>query len=87
MLWRPSVRPSSTIFKDFLRGSETAWLIKAKSRGASMGRERGHMTKMAAMPIYGRNLQNNILLQNQKSHDLETWLGPLGTKGIQAKFI
>ena len=29
----------------------------------------GYMTKMAAMPIYGKNL-----LQNQKSYDLETWL-------------
>ena len=32
----------------------------------------GHMTKMAAMPIYGKNLQK-LLLQNQKSYDLETW--------------
>ena len=29
----------------------------------------GHMTKMAAMPIYGKNLKN-LLLQNQKSYDL-----------------
>ena len=32
----------------------------------------GHMTKMAAMPIYGKNLKK-LLLQNQKSYDLETW--------------
>ena len=32
----------------------------------------GHMTKMAAMLIYGRSLQN-LLLQNRKSYDLETW--------------
>ena len=31
----------------------------------------GHMTKMAAMPIYGKNLKN-ILLWNQKTDDLET---------------
>ena len=31
--------------------------------------ELGHMTKMAAMPIYGKNL----LLQNQLTNDLETW--------------
>ena len=32
----------------------------------------GHMTKMAAMPIYGKNLKN-LLLQNQKSYYLKTW--------------
>ena len=32
----------------------------------------GHMTKMAAMPIYVKTLKN-LLLQNQKSYDLETW--------------
>ena len=30
------------------------------------------MTKMAAMPIYGKNLKN-LLLQNQLTGDLETW--------------
>ena len=30
----------------------------------------GHMTSMAAMPIYGRNLKN--LLQNHLTEDLET---------------
>ena len=38
-----------------------------------------HMTKVAAMPIYGKNLQNR-LLPNQKFHDLETWYGPWGLK-------
>ena len=33
--------------------------------------ELGHMTNMAAMPIYGKNLKN--LLQNQLTDDLETW--------------
>ena len=32
----------------------------------------GHMTKMAAMPIYGKNLKI-LLLRNQKADDLETW--------------
>ena len=33
-----------------------------------------HMTKMAAMPIYGVNLKKkNLLLQNQLTDDLETW--------------
>ena len=34
--------------------------------------ELGHMTKMATMPIYGKNLKN-LLLQNQLTNDLETW--------------
>ena len=33
----------------------------------------GHMTKMAAMPIYGKNFLKNLLLRNHKSYDLETW--------------
>ena len=33
--------------------------------------ELGHMTNMAAMPIYGKKLKN-LLLQNQYTHDLET---------------
>ena len=33
--------------------------------------EFGHMTNMAAMPIYGKNFKN-LLLQNQYTDDLET---------------
>ena len=54
---------------------ETAWPIEAKfyveppwdgwmkvwSNGL------GHITKMAAMPIYGKNLKKNHLLWNQKA--------------------
>ena len=29
------------------------------------------MTKMARIPIYGKNIKN--LLQNRKAYDLETW--------------
>ena len=32
-----------------------------------------HMTKMAAMPIYGKTLKNLLLLGNEKAHDLESW--------------
>ena len=59
MLRRPSVvrQPFSKIF------SETAWPIKAKFYLAPpwvggtkvCSRHLGHMTKMAAMPIYGKN--------------------------------
>ena len=34
--------------------------------------ELGHMTNMAAIPIYGKTLIN-LLLQNQLTNDLETW--------------
>ena len=37
----------------------------------------GHVTKMAAMPIYGKNLKK-LLLQNQKADDLETWYAASG---------
>ena len=67
--WRPSVRrrpPFSKIFS-----SETAWPIKAKFYVAPPweGGTKvyingpGHMTKMAAMPIYGKYLKS-LLLQN-----------------------
>ena len=39
----------------------------------------GHMTKMAAMPIYSKNLKN-LLLWNQKAYDLETWYAALGAQ-------
>ena len=39
----------------------------------------GHMTKMAAMPIYCKNLKN-LLLWNQKAHDLETWYAVSGAR-------
>ena len=37
----------------------------------------GHMTKMAAMPIYDKNLKN-VLLRNQK--DLESWYAAPGAR-------
>ena len=82
MLRRPSVvcrrrRRPFTISNIF--SSETAWPIKAKfyveppwEGGTKVYiNGPGHMTKMAAMPIYGKNLKN-LLLQNQKYYDLET---------------
>ena len=32
----------------------------------------GHMTKLAAMPIYGKKTLKYLLLRNQKADDLET---------------
>ena len=37
----------------------------------------GHMTKMAGMPIYGKNLKKK-LLRHQMADDLETWYAALG---------
>ena len=65
---RPSVRrrrPSSTFSNIF--SSETAWPIKAKfyveppwEGGTKVHiNGPGHMTKMAAMPIYGKNLKKS----------------------------
>ena len=89
MFRRPSSASSSTISNIF--SSETAWPIKAKFHVEPPweGRTKvyingpGHMTKMAAMPIYG-NLKN-LLLQNQKSYDLK--LGMLLRDSTSTKFI
>ena len=64
----PLVSCLSTFSKDF---SETAGPISIKFHKQPPGDRRkkvyifglGHMTKMAAMPIYGKTL-NNLLLQN-----------------------
>ena len=76
--------PFSNVF------SETAWPIKAKfyveppwEGGTKVCiNGLGHMTKMAATPIYGKNLKN-LLLQNQKSYDLETWHVASGTQAFK----
>ena len=39
----------------------------------------GHMTKMAAMPIYGKNPFKNLLLRNRQADFHETWYVALGT--------
>ena len=38
----------------------------------------GHMTKMAATPIYGKNPSKSLLLRNQRANDLVAWYGALG---------
>ena len=37
----------------------------------------GHMTKIAAMPIYGKNFKN-LLLGNQNADPRETWYAASG---------
>ena len=44
----------------------------------------GHMTKMAAMAINcKKKINKNLLLQNQKAYDFETWHGALRNGGLQ----
>ena len=45
----------------------------------------GHITKMAAMLIYGKNLKN-IFLRNQKTDDLETWYSSSGALVLPSLF-
>ena len=85
---RPSVPRPSTISNIF--SSETAWSIKAKfyveppwEGGTKVCIKvcingQGHMTKMAAMPIYEKTLKN-LLLQNRRADFHESWYEALGT--------
>ena len=43
----------------------------------------GHMTKMAAMPIYGKNLKKSF---HQKADDLETWYAASGARVLPSLF-
>ena len=89
MVRRPSVVRPSTISN--IISSETTGPIKAKfyveppwEGGTKVYMNGpGHMTKMAAMPIYGKNLKN-LLFQNQTSYDLETWHVASGTQTLQS---
>ena len=92
MLRRPSLSfLSSTILKRLLLLNRLANESQILC-GASLGggtkvyiNGPGHMTKMAAMPIYGKNLKN-ILLQKQKSYDLETWHVALEAQALQSLY-
>ena len=84
-------RRPSTISNVFF--SETAWPIKAnfyveppwEGRTKVYINGPGHMTKMAAMPIYGKNLKY-LLLQNQMSYDLKTLHIESVTQALQSLF-
>ena len=79
-----SVRRPFTFSNIF--SSETAWPIKAKfyveppwEGGTKICiNGAGHMTKMAAVPIYGKNLKNFLLL-NRWADFHETWYVASGT--------
>ena len=77
---------SDSMFSNF-SSLESARLIEAKfhveppwdegTKVCSNGP--GHMTNMAAMPIYVKNTKKSEnLLQNQKVGDLETWYAASG---------
>ena len=42
------------------------------------------MTKMAAMPVYGKNMNN--CLRNQNADDLESWYAASGTWVLPSLF-
>ena len=45
----------------------------------------GHMTKMAAMAINSKTF-TNLLLQNQKAYDFETWCEASGNGALQSLY-
>ena len=47
--------------------------------------ELGHMTSMATMPIYGKNLKN-LFLRNQQTDDFETFSVALSMEGLPRLF-
>ena len=81
---RPSVVRRPFTFSNIF-SSETAWPIKAKfyveppwewgTKVCINGP--GHMTKMAATPIYGKNPSK--IFQNQRANFHETWYVASGT--------
>ena len=44
----------------------------------------GHMTKMATMPIYGKNMVKSSL--EPKADDLESWYAAWGTRVLLSLF-
>ena len=68
--------------------SETAWPVKVKFHMEPLwdwgtkvcSKDPGHMTKMTAMPIYGKNLRN------QRADDLETLYAALGAQVLPSLF-
>ena len=73
------LKPLGRLKQNFIMEPPWDGETKVCSNGA------GHMTKMAAMPIYGKNLKN-LLLQNPKADDLETWYAALGARVLLRLF-
>ena len=66
-------------WSQILCGASIRWGTKVWSNGL------GHMTKMATMPIYGKNLKK-YLFWNQKADDLTSWHAALGTRVLSSLF-
>ena len=49
-------------------------------------KSQGHMTKMAAMAINRKIYFKNLLLQNQKANDFETWYEASVTGALQSLY-
>ena len=45
----------------------------------------GHMTKVAAMAVNSKTFKN-LLLQNQKFYDFETWIEASGNGALQSLY-
>ena len=90
---RPSVVRPSTISNIF--SSETAWPIKAKfyvefpwEGGTKVYiNGPGHMTKMAATPIYGKNPSKIFFSRTGGGDFHETWYVASGTPAHHSLFI
>ena len=73
--------------------SETTGLIETKfhmqppwDRGTKVClNDPGHMTKMAAMPIYNKN-RKNLLLQKQRADDFEIFYATSGAQVLISLF-
>ena len=46
----------------------------------------GHMTKMAAMALNRKKNFKNLLLQNKKAYDFETWHKASGRGALQSLY-
>ena len=96
MIRRPSVRRPSVRRPPFSKifFSETAWPIKAKfymkhlwEGGTNVYiNNPGHMTKMAAMPIYDKKPFKNLLLRNHWTDFNQTWHEALMTQVLQCVY-
>ena len=74
-------------FKLFLRNRWSKFHVEPPWDGGtkSCSNDPGHMTNMAAMPIYGKNLKN-LLLWKHKADDFESWYAALGTQVLPSLF-
>ena len=61
---------------------ESPWVRETKVYSGHLG----HMTKMAATPIYGENPSKNLLLRNQRASYLGPWYVAFGHWAHQSLF-